>query len=229
MPVKKPKKISVIIRTYNSAKTVYESVNSALNQTLDRNLYEIIVIDDASKDNTVDILKNNYGNKIRLIKQKHSGPTKTTNNAIKECAGEYVTMLDSDDTFEPETLEKMIEVFDKDKSIDFAYCDYFEVIKNKKKRISLKKNIFKALGCGIIFKTELFKKLGLYDESLIFSEYDFLIKLINDKKKGKHIAVPLYNYRRNNGSLTFNPDWVNEGFKQLRQKYGDIVKKIRRY
>jgi glycosyltransferase involved in cell wall biosynthesis len=229
MPAKKNKKISVVVRTYNSAKTVCEAIDSALNQTLTEDLYEVIVVDDESKDGTIDTLESRYKNKIRLIKQKHSGPAATTNNGIRKCTGKYVTMLDSDDFFESDALERMIEVFDKDKSIDFAYCDYFEIRNNKKKKISLKNNIFKTLGCGIMFKTELFRKIGLYDKNLIFSEYDFLIKLIKNKKKGKHIPVPLYNYRRSGESLTANSEWVKKGMMQLEKKYGKIVNKIRDY
>ncbi len=223
------KKISVVIRTYNSAKTVCRAIDSALGQTLSRDFYEIVAIDDESSDGTPALLEKKYGGKIRIIKQKHSGPAKTTNNAVKECAGEYITMLDSDDFLEPEALEKMKEAFDKDGSTDFAYCDYFEINNGKKKKISLKNNIFKALGCAIMFKKSLFSEVGFYDHDLIFSEYDFLIKLLKSKKKSGYIPVPLYNYRRSGGSLTADPEWVKRGFEQLKKKYGNIVEKIRSY
>lgn len=222
--------ISVVIRTYNSSKTVCKAVDSALNQTLDKNLYEIIVVDDQSSDNTVDSLKNKYGDKIKVMQQKHLGPAETTNNGIKQSSGKYVTMLDSDDFLETTALEKMLGIFNKDKSADFVYCDYFEITDVGKKKISPKKNIFKTIGCGIMFKRELFDKFGFYDKSLIFSEYDFLIKLINNGKKGKHISIPLYNYVRSKNSLTADNSRVLKGMAQLEKKYGkDIIKKIRKY
>jgi hypothetical protein len=110
-----------------------------------------------------------------------------------------------------------------------VYCDYFEKIGKNKKIISLKKNIFNSLACGIMFKKKLFKEIGLFNEDLIFTEYDFLIKLIKNHKKGKHIAFPLYVYKRNKNSLTFNSDLVNKAIKQLEEKYGNIIKKIREY
>lgn len=221
--------IGVVIRTYNSAKTVCKSIDSVFNQTLDKDLYEIVVVDDESSDNTVDLIEKKYGAKIKIIKQKHSGPAKTTNNGIKKCDGEYVTMLDSDDFFETDALKKMYEVFKKDKSTDFAYCDYFEISNGRKKRVSLKNNIFKTLGCGIIFKKELFSELGFYEPKLIFSEYDFLMKLLKKRKRAAHIPFPLYNYQRNNASLTADQEFVKKGIRQLEKKYGKIVKKIRNY
>ena len=71
-------------------------------------------------------------------------------------------MLDSDDFFEPDALEKMNEIIVKDKLIDFAYCDYFEIVGQKKEKVSLKDNIFKALGCGIIFKIYYDPGLGCF-------------------------------------------------------------------
>lgn len=222
-------KISVIIRTYNSEKFVCNAVNSALNQTLSKNAYEVLVIDDGSKDNTPGMLEKCYEGKIRIIKQKHLGQTPATNNAILQSFGEHVTLLDSDDEFLPETLETMLGEFEKDKSLDFAYCDYFEKTGNQQKIVSLKNNIFKTIATAIMFKKKLFDQIGLYDEKFFFAEYDFLIRLIKSKKIGKHIPVPLYIYIRQEGSLTSNSDRVEKDILQLKGKYGDIADKIRKY
>ncbi len=221
-------KVSVIVRTYNSANFVCFAIDSALNQTLDKKFYEIVVIDDGSKDTTLDILKK-YGKKIRLIKQKHLGPTESTNNGILKSRGQYIALLDSDDYFVKNYLEKMIEPFLKNKSIDYVYCDYLEKYKNKQKKVSLKNNIFKTIATAIMFKKELFNKIGFYDKKLFFAEYDLLIRIMKNNKKGKYIPIPLYVYVRNENSLTFNRKRVEEGMFQLGKKYGDIVKKIRKY
>jgi GT2 family glycosyltransferase len=130
----------------------------------------------------------------------------------------------------PETLEKMLNVFEKEKSIDFAYCDYIEKARGVRKIVSLKENIFNSLACGIMFRKQLFEEIGLFDEELIFTEYDFLIKLFKKNKKGKYIPAPLYIYRRNKDSLTRNKDLIKKAIKQLEEKYGkNIIKKIRKY
>ncbi len=221
--------VSVIIRTYNSAEFVCVAVESALNQTLDNSLYEILVVDDGSKDNTLKILKDKYEKKIRIIKQNHLGAATATNNGIVKSKGKYVILLDSDDQFLPNILKKMLSEFKKNNLIDFVYCDYFEEIKGKKIKVSLKNNIFNSLACAIMLKKKLFNEIGFYDKNMVFGEYDFLIRLIKNKKIGRHVPESLYFYIRNDGSLTSNSNIVQTGIAQIKEKYGDISKKIRKY
>ncbi len=220
--------ISVIIRTHNSANFIKNALNSALNQTLPENLYEILVIDDGSIDATKDIIKN-YGNKIRLIEGKGLGAIKSANLGIGNSRGEYVILLDSDDVFEPNALEEMLITI-QNSDADFVYCDYFEkeIGNNKIKTITLKDNIYNSVAGGILFKTSLLKKVNGYDDNLIFPEYDLLIRLINKRYKYKHIPIPLFTYVRHKGSLTANKELVTKGFEQLFGKYGKI-KGLREY
>lgn len=224
----KNSEISVIVRTYNSAKTVRETLDNALNQNINAKDYEIVMVDDGSSDSTINILKE-YGKKLRVIEQKHSGHVNATNRGISESRGEFITLLDSDDIFIQGALKEMKQAF-TDATIDFVYCDYFEENRTgQRKIISLKENIFKGLGGGIMFRKKVFDELGLFDKSFIFAEYDFLVRLIKTKKKGKHIPIPLYVYRRNEKSLTFNKEFVENGLKQLEVMHGRIVDKIRKY
>ena len=221
-------KISVIVRTYNSESTVREALDSVIEQSIDRKKYEILVVDDGSTDNTLNILEE-YGNRIRVVKQKHTGPVGATNRGIAESKGVFITLLDSDDVFLKNTLKKMEQGF-LSKFVDYVYCDYFERFgKRGKKVVSLKENIFKTIGCGIMFRKELFNRVGLFDKKFIFAEYDFLVRLIRNKIQGKYISSPLYIYRRNEKSLTFNKEFVREGLKQLRKVHGSMVDKIREY
>lgn len=222
-------KISIIIRTYNSVKMVGEAINSVLVQDIIDFPYEILIVDDGSVDGTIDFLEKNYKDKVRIVRQKHSGHVVATNKGISESRGKYVTLLDSDDVLKPGALVEMVRSFDNDEMIDFIYCDYFEETGQDKKIVSLGKNIFLSIGCGIVFKRSLFKELGLFDKNLIFAEYDFLIKLINSKKKGKHVSIPLYVYRRSAGSMTSNQKVVDEGIMQLKDKYGEMAERIRKY
>lgn len=221
-------KISIIIRAYNSEKFIKKAIDSALNQTLDKKFYEILVIDDASKDNTLDILKQ-YKGKIRVVKQKHLGARAGARNGIKRSKGKYIIFLDSDDQFLPKTLSKMIGVFRSNQSADFVYCDYFEKSKGKERKVSLAKNIFNSLWSTMMFKKRLFKEIGLPDPNLFFGEYDFIIRLMKSGKIGKHIPEALYIYNRGEGTMTSDKKMVEQGIKQLRDKYGKITEKIRKY
>lgn len=220
--------LSVIIRTYNSAGFAQEAIDSTLNQTLDRDHYEIIVVDDGSSDGTTDLLRD-YDNRIRIIAQDHQGAAQASNRGIMESRGTYVTLLDADDALERNALESMLGAMQRDPSIDFLYYDYIEESGAQKKIVSTKDNIFDTLACGIIFRRSLFDEAGLYDGSLVFGEYDLLIRLMRLKKIGRHIPLAFYHYRRTGHSLTSDKDRVEKGIAQLREKYGVIAEKIRRY
>lgn len=214
--------ISVIMRTYNSEKTIAKALDTIVNQSLPVNLYEILIVDDGSTDTTLDILEE-YANKIKLVAKKRTGYIDSANIGIKKSKGQYVILSDSDDNFEPSLLQELLNAIAKN-GVDFAYCDYYE--KNSKngtvKKVSLKDNIFKTVASGILFRKELLEKVGGYDESFIFPEYDLLIKLGRSGYKSKHVSKALFTYVRHVGSVTANQDRVKQGYKQLFDKYGEI-------
>ena len=210
--------ISVIIRSYNSESFIKDAIQSVINQSLDKKLYEIVVIDDGSSDNTLGILEN-YKKKLRIIKQLHSGPTKTLNAGVKKTKGRYIIILDSDDIFKKDILEKLYFALKKKKDAKFSYCDYEEVALNKKNKVvSLKRNIFYSIAGGIMYKKEVLKEFNGYDGKLIFPEYDLLIK-VYQKYKGVYIQEPLYVYKRRKSSITGDKNIVELGKKQLFSKY----------
>lgn len=221
-------KITVIIRTHNSENFVNRAICSILDQTLPNDLYEILVVDDGSVDNTKKMLQK-YGNKIRVIKKKNLGPIKAINTGIKGSKGKYFVLLDSDDTFELSALEELLITIEKNKR-DFVCSDYYELNteKNEIKMVSLKNNIFNSVAGGIIFRKDSVNALNDYDEKLFFPEYDLLIKLIKTNCKYYHIEKPLFTYFRHNESLTANKKSVKKGFEQLFNKYG-YINGLRRY
>ncbi|MBU4461496.1 glycosyltransferase family 2 protein [Patescibacteria group bacterium] len=220
-------KISVIIRSYNSESFIKDAIQSALDQSLSKKLYEIVVIDDGSSDNTLTILEN-YKKQLRIIKQPHLGPIKALNIGVKESKENHIIILDSDDTFKRNILEKLYFAIKKGKNVKFSYCDYKEAALNKKNKvISLKENIFNSIAGGIMYKKELLEEFNGYDENLIFPEYDLLFK-VSRKYKGAYIQEPLYVYRRRKNSITGDKNIVELGKKQLFSKYG-VIKGLRNY
>ena len=103
--------ISVIMPMYNAAKTVTYSIDAILNQTFKD--VEVIVVDDCSPDNELEICREKYKDEPRvvLLKQdKNQGPAAARNRGIEEAKGNYITFLDSDDGMKKEGLEKMYEI-----------------------------------------------------------------------------------------------------------------------
>lgn len=110
-----PIKVSVIIPMYNSEKYLRECLNSILEQVLSQNYIEIICIDDGSTDSTLDICKEYielYKN-IFLLENTHKGVSHARNKGIEHAKGKYIAFLDSDDMFCPNTLDSLINFFDK--------------------------------------------------------------------------------------------------------------------
>lgn len=106
--------VSIITPTYNCAKFIGATIESVLNQTYQN--FEMIIVDDASKDNTEEVVKSFKDKRIKYIRlSKNSGPAVARNTAMEEAKGKYMAFLDSDDLWVPTKLEKQIKFIKKNK------------------------------------------------------------------------------------------------------------------
>lgn len=114
---------SVLVSSYNYQDYVVDAVASALDQT--RPPHEVIVVDDGSTDASFDRLQARFGGdpRVQLIRQDNAGQLATWISGFAHSSGEYIALLDSDDLWEPGYLEAMAGVFQRDPSVDFAYCN----------------------------------------------------------------------------------------------------------
>lgn len=100
-------KVTIIIPTWNREKTVLRAIKSVLNQTYE--IFELLICDDGSTDNTYERIKSLNNPKIKWITGNHTGlPAVTRNNGIKKSKGEWLAFLDSDDEWLPEKLDKQL-------------------------------------------------------------------------------------------------------------------------
>lgn len=115
-------KVSVIIPVYNTAEYVGESINSITCQTLKE--IEIIVIDDGSTDNSLQIIKEleSSDSRIRVISRENKGLSESRNEGIREARGNYIYFMDSDDLLLPDTLQTCFEKCMAD-SLDLVFFD----------------------------------------------------------------------------------------------------------
>ena len=104
--------ITVVIPLYNKAHTIKDTLNTVLNQTYSE--YEIIIVNDGSTDNGVQIIKDNFNDKrIRIINQKNFGVSVARNRGIKEAKYNYIALLDADDNWHPDYLSIMQDAINK--------------------------------------------------------------------------------------------------------------------
>ncbi|MGE5423480.1 MAG: glycosyltransferase family 2 protein, partial [Ignavibacteriales bacterium] len=115
--------VSVVIATYNCSSYITRAVQSALDQTYPN--VEVIVIDDGSTDNTPEILQS-FRDRIRVVFQENRGPAAARNAGLAMAGGKYVAILDADDYWLPERLEKMISVLE-DGPYDLLISNFYTV------------------------------------------------------------------------------------------------------
>lgn len=131
VPSFKTKKVSVIIPIYNQEKYLATALDSLQNQTLKD--FEVICVNDGSKDNSLNIL-NKYAagdSRIKIINQENQGIGRTRNNGLKVAKGEYIAFLDPDDTFEKNALESLYKQAKK-QDCDILAFNYKKVDENGK-------------------------------------------------------------------------------------------------
>lgn len=109
-PVSESPLVTIVIPSFNHRRFVITAVESVLAQTYKN--FELIIIDDGSSDGTVDALRARYGgdSRISLVARDNRGAHQTINEAIGRGRGEFVSILNSDDVYEPERISRMIEI-----------------------------------------------------------------------------------------------------------------------
>lgn len=108
-------KLSVIVPVYNASTTINVCIESLLNQTVDKNDYEIIVVDDGSTDDTAKIIISIPG--VTLIKQRNQGPAVARNKGVEHAKGEIILFTDSDCVPKANWIEEMVRPFREDNEV----------------------------------------------------------------------------------------------------------------
>lgn len=208
--------VSVIIPCFNRENHISRAIRSCLDQTLARDEFEIIVIDDGSTDNSIQEI-NKFNEHIRLVTHETNlGLPSARNTGIKASNGRYVFNLDSDDYIHPETLKTMLLAITLINSPAVS-CDYFYVDKFDKRsnQISAENH---PIACGILFKRELLIEVGLYDEELLINEEKDLRIRFDTRYNIVNIPIPFYRYLQHNDNLSKSKN-RSKYDKKLKQKH----------
>ena len=196
-------KISVIIPVFNGEKYIKDCVRSLLNQTLSE--FEIILINDGSKDNTADICNklSKEDSRIKVIHQENSGVSIARNKGIQNANGEYLCFIDCDDYLDRDYLELLYNACINN-NVKISACCIESIKENKEliSRKSLKEGIynceqaleelfkFKDLNsgpCGKLFHKSLFDKELVFPNIRTYEDLLFVYKAIY-KSKGLYFV-----------------------------------------
>ena len=215
--------ISVIMPAYNASETIKQAVFSVLAQTYWN--FELIVCNDASVDNTTDVLKNISDIRLRVINNETNiGPGLSRDLAICVAKGKWLAFIDADDTWQPERLETLLKVTDLFRKAmifdDIMECH--DTVKGMKpwrclrgkfkfgcngiepKKVTLENYICQnRLIIKPLVPVNFIKKYQIQHSNRIVNEdNEFFLKILIKGLKLIYVPKPMYNYRIRSGSLT---------------------------
>ncbi|MFW6015696.1 MAG: glycosyltransferase family 2 protein [bacterium] len=232
-------KVSVIIPTHNRVNLLKNAVNSVLNQTYKK--FELLIVDDASTDDTINYIKNIKDNRINFIRNEISkGGSGARNVGIKKAKGEYIAFLDDDDEWKKDKLQKQINLFKQDEEVGLVYTGAEIIYTNYKLKYknlpSIKGNISEKIliknyigtTSSVIVKREILDETGYFDEELpALQDYDLWVRICQ-LTKIDCIEEPLINYY-NRDNMTQISDDTNKykiAIRKMEAKYNNLIKKL---
>ncbi len=179
--------ISVIIPNYNRAHMIGRALDSVLLQSLPAT--EIIVVDDGSSDRSRGFIRDNYPN-VQLLRQNHKGVSAARNSGIKKARGDWLALLDSDDAWVPEKLEKQYELLMDNKEYKVIHSNELWIrdglpLRQMKKHRKFGGYIFQhclplcAMSpSSIMFHRDIIDEVGLFDEGMpVCEDYDMWLRI----------------------------------------------------
>lgn len=233
-------KISIITTTFNSEKTLKDTLESVLKQTY--TAYEHIIVDGKSKDSTMQIVKEyeeRYNGKLRYISEKDNGIYDAMNKGIKMATGDVIGLLNSDDIYVNENVLQEIADKFEETNCDGTYANLIfmdEQTMSKPQRIWKSKNGKLENGWHpahptLYLKKEVYKKIGLFNlKYRIVADYDFMIRMLKDKSVKLEYIDDYIVYMRVGGASTAGIKGYIRNMKEANQvlidnniKYPKIV------
>ena len=204
--------VSVCIPTYNRANFLKTAIASVLSQTLKD--FEIIVVDNCSDDDTENVIKSIDDRRLLYFKNHHNiGMVANFNRCIDLSRAEYISILHSDDYFEPNILEEESNLFDENPRVGMVYSAYqiAHELSGQKKILSphSRNQLFEARNhfewlalrgnpvafSSVMVRRECYRRVGAFNTSLPFSsDYEMWLRL-SLCYAAAYLATPLVTYR----------------------------------
>lgn len=216
--------LSIIIPVYNAAPLINRCLDSIFNQTT-QYTYEVILIDDGSTDNSVEIIKSRTENNITLYQQKNSGPSVARNKGIKIAKGEFIAFLDADDYWLDGFIEKTLSFIKSDNdliavNVAQRHLSYGKPSSETTFQLYYKNNFvipiffdfwikYNHVCTGsVVIKTEIVKEVGGMREDLKATEDWELWLLISTY--GKWGIIPEILFVADGGEVTAKRGWLEK-------------------
>lgn len=235
--------VSLVIITMNHEKFIEQACMSAISQTYPN--YEIILLDNASKDQTfknAEKILSQFGQHNKMIRNTESfGVAKNINIAVSETSGEYISLLSGDDWYTEDSLAEKVSYIQKN-PVDFVLSDGYKYYQDEDKTTDAyapkeKRHIIDSLhnffhenvsenrtaNVGTFVKRELLVKYP-FDESINTEDWDMNLRLTSKGYKIGFIDKKLFYYRILSTSLSRNWKLMKDSYEKVTHKYIDYIK-----
>lgn len=184
-------KISVIIPLFNKEESISSTVISVLNQTFQN--FELLIIDDGSTDNSLEVLSKFNDNRIKIVSKTNGGVSEARNYGVEISSSEYIFFLDADDIITDfclsvfnDLIEKYNEAFVfvanfkviNSTGIEYIYCSgNKEMLVNNNFKALWTNNVFPRTG-SMVVKKNCFRDVGSFNTKIsLYEDLDFILKL----------------------------------------------------
>jgi glycosyltransferase involved in cell wall biosynthesis len=210
--------VSLIITTYNYAHYLERAIRSAMEQSLDKRNYEILVVNDASTDHTKEVLEN-YLDDVRIFHMESNlGLAGARNFGIKKAKGQFIVFLDADDYIHRDLLYVQKLFLEENTAIDAVSADYW-LVDEKGTHVRHANATEEPIACGIMFRKDYLYQIGLYDEEFRAREEEDLRIRWSGKYNICNLPIPLYRYRMHDNNLTKDEAAMKEFASMLAAKH----------
>jgi glycosyltransferase involved in cell wall biosynthesis len=234
-------KVSVIIPTCNRAQFLRSAIESVRKQTFQD--FEIIVVDDASNDETPETVRSFADGRVRYLRRESKrGQGATRNDGIREARGEYIALLDDDDEWLPTKLQKQVALLSAlPNEVGLIYTGFFRIDASSKRVLSEvtpteRGKVFHALGRGnwigtcstVLLRRSCFDKAGLFDEDLASgADYDMWLRIAKEFEVD-FINEQLVFYNVHNNRISTNYESLTSGLEAQLRKHNSVLARDRK-
>lgn len=230
--------ISVIMPVFNAEDTLDEAIQSVLHQTFES--FEFLIIDDGSKDLSIDIIKEWAQQDCRIIPifNNHRGIVHTLNTGLEDAAGRYIARMDADDIAMPTRLEKQATFLNNqpsiglvscrveylgDKNSQKGYARYVRWINGLTSPEAIRLNRFiesPVAHPSVTFRKALIDQFGAYREGDFPEDYELWLRWLSKGVQMQKLPKTLLKWRDNEGRLSRNhPRYSTRAFYKIKAKY----------
>jgi glycosyltransferase involved in cell wall biosynthesis len=196
-------KASIIITSHDYAEYIERCVRSCLSQDFPPGEFEVILVDDASSDRTLEIVEKfkRFPNFRVIANPVNVGVAETANVGIRAALGQYVVRVDADDFVNRELLLFLTTYLAENHDAFGVSCDYVLVDEDGEKS-TRRYAEEEPISCGVMYRKDLLTKAGLYDPRFRHLEEEELRHRLGQSYRVHHLRIPLYRYRMHGANKT---------------------------